>query len=1410
MRQEIQLFLNGKEVFFSEPPQINFVYQRTDYTNPTVIKNSYTKTVTIEGTPENNKVFNSIYNLERTQGINDGVYFNPSKRVPFELYENGDILEQGYAKLDKVNRKGYKIEYEITLYGGLGDFFYGLSYLEQEGAENGKKLTLGDLHFKDENGDEIDIDFTINKKAVSDAWDNLGRHNWVDNKWDVVNFAPCYNGLPKNFDSDKVLIEPVGTENTDMRKIEGTTVTNVKGFPKTNGSYGLYRGFALGQLKRQLTEWEMRELRSYLQRPVMSVKGLFNGIENATKYKLDLDKDFFRYDNPYWNDAWFTLPMLTNLENKSEFKGSYIIMDDKPNVKSGYDYRYRLRASYDEDIYKGVQSVKIKFRPTIWVRNATADRLYPSFYPSGNWWSRVYGGCTAQLIGYDGTNNPVATSDIIFMTSTAKHNKYVNSKSLNEMPFDNIISGGMPVQDEGYFEKVTDTAGMGGTVIITKSGMYPTEPAPVIPDVPLIDGWNDTLLTYQGETQYKWCRDLTLTLDAGEKEIAYVVLRFTFVNDDKDFVGVLATTNTEKIGKEGRYKIIDDKGVVGRYLGGDMQIVTPDEICSNAYISKKKLLSSIEGTPCDFLLSYCKLFNLYFEKDIYSDTIKIRHRSNWYDGKVIDIDKDIDRTKDIEIKPISFDNKFYDFKYDDKKKCEADEDYYLERGVAFGTQKVDTGYNFDASSNDLLKGTVYKNGVQVRETSKYFKFLTTNYDDEIGLPPFMNKETLTYSLYNSTLENKDVIMAYPISVSDVNYSTEGDYFDNLDRLQLHGKNNEPMDGSGVLCFFSGLKPTERLMGWDSLRREVYYKIDYRLTDDVQAMIDLNGKPCWMYTNNAAHGILINYMPYFSRYSNVQYINGAETQAISTFAISDERVDEVGDKVVDYYKPTKLPIKQDVLEGYYEWDDEAKDYIKVEPTLPEDPVTPIYPEDPTIPDKPNKKVIYLDNMDVVSGTIDDVSGNGSVGDAIRVDDSIFIWDERNQKWEEVDIEDTVSDGYANGGENDSNNRLMINSNQIGVSWDFGAAASYLNNYRYSALATIYARFWKSYISDLYNVDTRIVTAYVRLKGKVLGDMLKHFYYFSNSIWVMTKIVDYNITSFDTVKCEFAKVVDMKDYTKSISFTPEIIITPRTTGVIPSAGGTIYVDVYVSDAGSWYSEYDDDMLVTPNSFRGGQETTTVRIDVLPNQESSERTLYFAVFADPSSASIEFTQAGVESHPITLSANNVPIPEDGGYKTITVTCEGDWRVTSNSSRVKFGRRAELATLPFIEGHGNDTIYAYVEGNNISTSRTYTITGTCGNERGTLAITQDAYVYKFLNLNQNLCVSCNSCDGIMDNCPVGLPLTFDDDNLAFIANLKECIGCGACGFGGVCPAGAMYQSTVARNTILKKKIHNPLLPLE
>ena len=166
MKYPVRLFLGNQEVEFSTPPDIRFNYSETEMTNPTIIKNTYSKTITIEGTKHNNSIFGHFYDMQRIQGYDGrtmGSSFNPLVKTDFTLYYNSSIYESGYFKLDEVRRNNNNIEYDISLFGGLGDFFYNLSF-----REDGTPMELSDLIFEHEvNGGNLD--FKINKETVKDA-----------------------------------------------------------------------------------------------------------------------------------------------------------------------------------------------------------------------------------------------------------------------------------------------------------------------------------------------------------------------------------------------------------------------------------------------------------------------------------------------------------------------------------------------------------------------------------------------------------------------------------------------------------------------------------------------------------------------------------------------------------------------------------------------------------------------------------------------------------------------------------------------------------------------------------------------------------------------------------------------------------------------------------------------------------------------------------------------------------------------------------------------------------------------------------------------------------------------------------------------------------------------------------------
>ena len=206
MKNEIRLFINRNEIEFSKDPSILLNYKLTELNNPTVVRNSFTKTVTVPGTPTNNNIFSQIWKLDMHQYYSN--QFNALKRTDFELFVDGQLYQKGYVKLDNIEMENNSISYKITLYGGLGEFFYNLSYEEDD--KSSVKKSLASLKYTTYIGDiDPDLTFTINKETIAQAWGQItGEHtdHITRDKWKVINFVPAYNGIPSDFSADKFLI----------------------------------------------------------------------------------------------------------------------------------------------------------------------------------------------------------------------------------------------------------------------------------------------------------------------------------------------------------------------------------------------------------------------------------------------------------------------------------------------------------------------------------------------------------------------------------------------------------------------------------------------------------------------------------------------------------------------------------------------------------------------------------------------------------------------------------------------------------------------------------------------------------------------------------------------------------------------------------------------------------------------------------------------------------------------------------------------------------------------------------------------------------------------------------------------------------------------------------------------------
>ena len=137
--------------------------QMSDLINPTTIKTSYSKTITIPRTDTNDKIFSEYFKLDKLVDLSS---FNALEKTPFTLYFNGtEELFAGWVKLNKITATDYELNlmsYENLLFSELAD----------------KKLS------------ELDIDLThkIDRMFVWNGWHSN------EGVFDRVKYCPSYKG----------------------------------------------------------------------------------------------------------------------------------------------------------------------------------------------------------------------------------------------------------------------------------------------------------------------------------------------------------------------------------------------------------------------------------------------------------------------------------------------------------------------------------------------------------------------------------------------------------------------------------------------------------------------------------------------------------------------------------------------------------------------------------------------------------------------------------------------------------------------------------------------------------------------------------------------------------------------------------------------------------------------------------------------------------------------------------------------------------------------------------------------------------------------------------------------------------------------------------------------------------------
>lgn len=733
MRRKISLYIDGRLADLDEESFILFNYTMDDLSNPTIVKNSFSQQISLHGTPGNNAIFGDAFRFDRRVDYNEGASgagFNPSRKTDFAIYnECGEILESGYCKLDSVVRKGVNVTYKVSLYGGLGSFLYGLSY-----AEDGRKLTLADLDYLG-NGDPGELDFTINASAVLDAWARLDGDTSKDAMWDIINFAPAYNGFPDNFSPDKGLLSLPGA-----------------GLPADKDGYSPKSGYGLVNLANKMDEWAVKDLRSYLQRPVLSMRKLLDAISNPDNnggYSVSIP-DISLISN----DLWLTLPTIPSLGSNKQTNG-------------GLSLTMSSTATTGNDVGTFTIGGAV---PSGSVVNATL-RCKLRFNLTDNTYS------TLSLSGSSGTG--IIDSSVIFLQMVAHGS-------------DNSIVGGSGV-------KVINPNGE------TKPAAEACDFTPAFPteDYELVnDGGADRVAT----NVYELNNELVFRVDA--QDVAYYKLMVYVYSCHSLLARGVWQHQYSGDGSTSRATLYHSyttyfQAVSALIVAGGGNVITmtdPDSLRSGARITKQMLLST-SHTPAEYLVSLCKILGLYFITDTEEKKVTILTRNDLYIDETIDLTERVDLSQDVEIDPLVFDSKWYKFALEGVGGAFYDE--YLDiEGIEYGVQMVDTGFDFNADVKDLLDGNVYRNAVTTLQSSRYWNVITSG---ATFVPsPFVDTGN-TITRWNASDETQDTPISCPPSTATITYYNSD--FNGYDigvgfKVQFCDADGKMVDGKDVLLYLN--------------------------------------------------------------------------------------------------------------------------------------------------------------------------------------------------------------------------------------------------------------------------------------------------------------------------------------------------------------------------------------------------------------------------------------------------------------------------------------------------------------------------------------------------------------------------------------------------------------------------------
>lgn len=736
MRRKVQLYIGGSLADISDQGLVLMNYSFTELQTPSAVKNSYSKQITLPGTDANARIFGHAGRVDRTTAQTG---FAAGAKTPFEIRnERNEVLERGYIRLDSVAWKGCEVEgYKVSLFGGLGGFFYSLTY-----GTGGEKLTLADLLLGNHETYDLLDSFAITKETIAAAWNRLRTRGTaaLSSMWDILNFAPAYNGIPAGtFAADKAIIAP-----GDL----GLPTTQTK----DNKNYSDKDGLAVINLAAPKDEWAMKDLRSYLQRPVLSLEAFLLALKGYADENLGVDFDYSAVPESVWKGVWKTLPMIPSLGSFKKITGDGEITYQQDQEDEDYIADF------------GVQGVPVG------ATQETTISLVPNFHNEVSYASPV--AMSRWNTGRGGYDRVLTFVQLVAMNG---NNRLAGSEVLTLCDWTSRSGQGL-AQAVGFTPWVEDAI---------------ADPQAFALSAATYSDYKIQRLAFQ-----------TRAVNADK----YRVYFRTFLLHTTMIGGQEALSSFESVGfggflSGGSYSEAFSYSVES--WAGSVFYETASEIRSGAVVDPAVLLQS-DKTPADYLVSLAKMHGLVFRYEPGAGSVALMSRNAWFnDSTPVDLTPRIDRAKGITIQPMALQSKWYTLAAEMVDGAFAKE-YAQIYGQPYGSQRVNTGYDLDAAAVELMKGNAFRGAATILAHGPYWNEI--NKASVLYPSPMIDKGN-TYTLWATDDTTAEFQVPRPAASVPIDYYNTLEGYDIADcqKLEFVNDKGEAVDGVDVLCRFLGVK-----------------------------------------------------------------------------------------------------------------------------------------------------------------------------------------------------------------------------------------------------------------------------------------------------------------------------------------------------------------------------------------------------------------------------------------------------------------------------------------------------------------------------------------------------------------------------------------------------------------------------